>query len=133
MTPLQNGRRTGLGAHGSLFATVVVAGTALSFVVAAQAQTIGLRGKVEEEELAALLRQPAIVAVHSAEAARHLTAQCVANGISRARLRLAALGSRIAAAAGDGWGEVATAALSTDAALLALARQMCQDPWPAGR
>lgn len=60
MTSLRNGRRTGLGAHGSLFATVVVAGTALSFVVAAQAQTIGLRGKVEEEELAALLRQPSL-------------------------------------------------------------------------
>lgn len=81
-------------------------------------------------ELAALLRQPAIVAVHSAEAARHLTARCVAHGISRARLRLAALGPRIAAAAGDGWGEVAVAAVPSDAALLALARQMCQDPWP---
>lgn len=78
----------------------------------------------------ARLRQPAIIAIHSAEAARHLTAQCVANGLSRARLRLAVLGPRIAAAAGDGWGEVAVAAVPTDAALLALARQMCQDPWP---
>lgn len=60
MTPLRNGRRTGLGAHGSLFATVVVAGAALSFAVAAQAQTIGLRGKIEEEELAAALRQPSL-------------------------------------------------------------------------
>lgn len=84
-------------------------------------------------ELAALLNQPAIVALHSAEAARHLTAQCVTHGIKRARLRLAALSQRIAAAAGDGWGEVAVAAFPEDKALLALARQMCQDPWPAGR
>lgn len=84
-------------------------------------------------ELAALLAQPAIVALHSAEAARHLTAQCVTHGIKRAPLRLAALSQRIASAAGDGWGEVAVAAFPDDKALLALARQMCQDPWPAGR
>lgn len=81
-------------------------------------------------ELAALLRLPAIVALHSAEAARHLSAQCVSHAIRRAPLRIAALSPRIAAAAGDGWGEVATAHLPDDKALLALARQMCQDPWP---
>lgn len=85
------------------------------------------------EELVALLQSPAILAVHSAEAARHLAAQCVTHGIKRARLRLAALSQRIAAAAGDGWGEVAVAAYPEDKALLALAKQMCQDPWPAGR
>ena len=84
-------------------------------------------------ELAALLAEPAIVALHSAEAARHLAAQCVTHGIKRARLRLAVLSQRIAVAAGDGWGEVAVATFPEDKALLALARQMCQDPWPAGR
>lgn len=84
-------------------------------------------------ELVALLRQPAIVAIHSAEAALHLSAQCVRHGIRRATLRLAALSPRIMAAAGDGWGEVATVPFPEDKALLALARQMCQDPWPAGR
>ncbi len=84
-------------------------------------------------ELVTLLADPAIIAVHSAEAARHLAAQCVTHGIKRARLRLAALSQRIAAAAGDGWGEVAVASYPEDKALLALARQMCQDPWPAGR
>ena len=84
-------------------------------------------------ELEALLRQPAIALLHSAEAAHHLTAECVRLGIRRAPLRLAALSSRIAAAAGDGWGEVAAAAHPEDKALLALARQMCQEPWPAGR
>ena len=80
-------------------------------------------------ELEALLRSPAIVALHSAEAAHHLTAECVRCGIRRAPIRLAALSQRIGAAAGDGWGEVAAAAMPDDKALLALARQMCQDPW----
>ncbi|WP_374526811.1 uroporphyrinogen-III synthase [Novosphingobium sp.] len=85
------------------------------------------------EELATMLRQDAIVTLHSAEAARHLAAQCVTHGIRRAPIRIAALGPRIANAAGTGWGEVAIAALASDHALLALARQMCQDPAPNGR
>ena len=84
-------------------------------------------------ELTQLLCSPAIIALHSAEAARHLAAQCVGHGIKRARLRIAAMSNRIGAAVGDGWGEVAIAAYPEDKALLALARQMCQDPWPIGR
>lgn len=84
-------------------------------------------------ELIALLRSPAIVALHSAEAAHHLSAQCVRHGIRRAPLRIAALSSRVATAAGDGWGEVASVPYPEDKALLALARQMCQDPWPGAR
>lgn len=80
-------------------------------------------------ELVMLLADPAIVALHSAEAAHHFAAECVRNGLRRARLRLCALGPRIASAAGDGWGEVAVAADTSDRALLVLARQMCQDPW----
>lgn len=80
------------------------------------------------EELIELLRRPAIIAAHSAEAVRHLAAQCVGHGIRRAPLSIAALGPRIAQAAGDGWGEVAVANLPNDKALLALARQMCQEP-----
>lgn len=84
-------------------------------------------------ELIAALQQPAIVTLHSAEAARHLAAQCVKHGIRRATLRLAALSPRIASAAGDGWGEVASVPYPDDTALLALARQMCQDPLPGAR
>ncbi len=84
-------------------------------------------------ELVALLRCPAIVALHSAEAARHLTSECVRHGIRRAPIRLAVLSGRIGAAAGDGWGEVAAVPYPEDKALLALARQMCQDPWPGSR
>lgn len=84
-------------------------------------------------DLVALLRQPAMIAIHSAEAVRHLAAQCVTHGIRRSLLRLIALGPRIAQAAGEGWGEVAVATLPNDKALLALALQMCQDPGPRGR
>ena len=84
-------------------------------------------------DLVALLRQPAMIALHSAEAARHIAAQCVTHGIRRSLLRLIALSQRIASAAGDGWGEVAVASLPNDKALLALALQMCQDPGPRGR
>lgn len=84
-------------------------------------------------ELVALLRSPAIVALHSGEAAQHLSAECVRHGIRRAPLRVAALSPRIASAAGDGWGEVASVPYPDDKALLALARQMCQDPWPGAR
>ncbi len=84
-------------------------------------------------ELEAILRSGAVIVLHSAEAAQHLTAECGRCAIRRAPLRLAALSARIASAAGDGWGEVAVAAQPDDKALLALARQMCQEPWPAGR
>ena len=81
----------------------------------------------------AVLRDPAIIVVHSALAASHFAAQCVAHGISRARQRLAVLAPRILQAAGDGWGEVAVAGQPSDVAVLALARQMCLDPWPGTR
>jgi uroporphyrinogen-III synthase len=84
-------------------------------------------------ELVTMLRSPAIVALHSAEAARHLTSECVRHGIKRAPIRLAVLSGRIGAAAGDGWGEVASVPYPEDKALLVLARQMCQDPWPGSR
>ncbi|MBS0480891.1 MAG: uroporphyrinogen-III synthase [Proteobacteria bacterium] len=83
--------------------------------------------------LVTLLRQPAMIALHSAEAAHHIAVQCVTQGIRRSLLRLIALSPRIASAAGDGWGEVAVAAAPNDKALLALAVQMCQDPGPRGR
>lgn len=85
------------------------------------------------EELIALLRARAVVALHSAEAARHLAAQCVSHRIARSGLRLVALSPRIGAAAGEGWSELAAPPLPDDQALLAMARQMCQEPWPAGR
>jgi len=68
----------------------------------------------------------AVVALHSAGAARHFAAECARLAIARHRLHIAALAPRIAAAAGEGWATLATAPVAEDAALLALARQLCQ-------
>jgi uroporphyrinogen-III synthase len=67
-----------------------------------------------------------VVLLHSAEAARHFAAECDRLAISRARIALAALGPRIAAAAGEGWAMIATAQKAEDGALLVLADQLCQ-------
>jgi len=79
-------------------------------------------------ELVAQLKQGALVLLHSAAAARHFAAECDRLGISRGKVRLAALGLRIAASAGGGWREVRSAASPDEASLLALARQMCHEP-----
>ena len=82
--------------------------------------------------LADLLRRPAIVLVHSAAAAHHFAAETGRLGLARGTIALAALAPRIAQAAGEGWGALRVAAEPSDAALLALAREMCHDPF-AGR
>lgn len=79
-------------------------------------------------DLVERLGQDALVLLHSAAAARHFAAECDRLGISRGKVRLAALGPRIAAAAGGGWREVRSAASPDEAALLALVRQMCHEP-----
>ncbi|MFC3098721.1 uroporphyrinogen-III synthase [Alteraurantiacibacter palmitatis] len=79
------------------------------------------------DEMAALLKAGgALVLLHSAGAAEHFAAECDRLGIDRADVRLAALGPRIAAAAGDGWGQVQSAPKPANGALLALAQKMCQ-------
>lgn len=75
-----------------------------------------------------LLRQPALVLLHSAEAAHHFAALCDEHRIARAGLKLAALGPRVARAAGQGWAALRCAAQPCDTAMLALAQEMCQDP-----
>ena len=72
-----------------------------------------------------LLAAPAVVALHSAEAARHFAAELDRLGLARARLALAVIAPRVAAAVGDGWRVVATAAAPSEAALLAKARDLC--------
>lgn len=77
-------------------------------------------------ELADLLRAPALVMLHSGMAARHFAAECARAGTGRAALRIAAIGPRVAEAAGDGWGAVASARNADETALLALVDEMCQ-------
>jgi len=76
-------------------------------------------------DLAALLAAPAVVALHSAEAARHFAAECDRLGLARGAIALAALGPRVAEAAGDGWAALVAAATPDDGALLALADDLC--------
>lgn len=78
-------------------------------------------------ELAALLRAPAAVLLHSATAAKHFVAECDRLEIDRSRIALATIGPRVTAACGKGWAKVATAARPDDAALLAQARHLCQN------
>ena len=68
-----------------------------------------------------------LVLIHSAEAARHFAAECDRHGLPRAHIRLAALGPRIAEAAGKGWKALDIAPAANDQALLALAGQLCQN------
>ena len=68
----------------------------------------------------------ALALLHSAATARHFAAECDRLGLSRADITLAALGPRIAAAAGEGWAAVHTAARPDEAALLAMSHELCK-------
>lgn len=78
-------------------------------------------------ELTQLLARPAVILLHSGEAAAHFAQECDRTGIDRARLSLIAIGPRVAARAGTGWTALLSASESNDGALLAMAAQMCQD------
>lgn len=80
--------------------------------------------------LAELLRAGPVVLLHSAEAARHFAAEVDRLGLSRGGIALAALAPRIAEAAGPGWAASRAARQPKDPALLALAREMCHEPFP---
>ncbi|MDZ4307074.1 uroporphyrinogen-III synthase [Allopontixanthobacter sp.] len=73
------------------------------------------------------LRAGGIVLLHSAAAARHFAGECNRLCIPREALSLAALGPRITDGLAAGWRAVRHANVPTDAALLALAGDMCQD------
>lgn len=70
----------------------------------------------------------ALVLLHSAATAQHFASECDRLGLARAGITLAALGPRIAAAAGDGWAAVHAAPRPDEAALLALVFDLCQKP-----
>ena len=76
--------------------------------------------------LGSMLRKPALVLLHSGEAARHFAGSCDARAIDRSQISIAAIGPRVAKEAGEGWRNVQLAAKPSDEALLALAREMCE-------
>lgn len=67
----------------------------------------------------------ALVLLHSAATARHFASECDRLGLAREAIAIAALGARIAAAAGEGWRAVHTAPRPDEAALLEMARKLC--------
>lgn len=72
-----------------------------------------------------LLRGGGVVMLHSAVAAEHFASEIERLGLEPSTISIAALGARIAEAAGEGWARLETASTPTDAALLALVAQMC--------
>lgn len=80
------------------------------------------------DDLRTKLSEPAVVALHSGEAARHFADCCERNGIDRSRIALVAISERAAEMAGEGWQELRVALNPDDRALLAIAKQICQEP-----
>lgn len=74
-----------------------------------------------------MLAQPALVLLHSGEAAAHFAHQCDELKIARNSIQLAVIGPRIVVRAGTGWGSVLYPDTPDDKALLALASRMCQN------
>lgn len=75
--------------------------------------------------LARLLGGGALVLLHSVSSAEHFAAECERLGLDRSRVSIAGLSPRIAAAAGFGWAQCRSANQPNEAALLALAADMC--------
>lgn len=84
-------------------------------------------------DLLAMLQKPAVVLLHSREAARHFVDSCDLHGVERSHIALAAIGSRVAKAAGEGWAALNVADEPSEDALLTLAMEMCQEPHPITR
>jgi uroporphyrinogen-III synthase len=80
------------------------------------------------EGLAKALAGPALVLLHSGEAAARFAHVCEEAHVDRTAIALAAIGPRVAERAGEGWAQVRSAPSADDTALLALAVEMCQKP-----
>ncbi len=68
-----------------------------------------------------------IVLLHSAAAATHFAGECARSGIATRSLVLLAIGPRVTAGIRGDWGGIHYAPSPDDSALLALAKDMCQD------
>lgn len=68
-----------------------------------------------------------VVAIHSPRAGKRLRTVCEKAGIARRSIAVAAISSEAADAAGEGWQAVRAAAQPNDAALLAIASDLCNN------
>jgi uroporphyrinogen-III synthase len=78
------------------------------------------------------LTEPAVVLLHSGEAALHFAAESARLGVRRNHLALACLAPRIGVLAKSGWQSIEIARIRNDQAVLALAVQMCETVSPRG-
>lgn len=82
--------------------------------------------------LVSALAGPAVVLLHSGEAATHFAAESARLGVNRSKIALACLAPRIGQMAGHGWQHIEIAETRSDHAVLALAVQMCKKVSPRG-
>lgn len=82
--------------------------------------------------LVEMLSDPALVLLHSGEAAAHFAAESARLGVARGGISLACLAPRIGELAGEGWQHIEIAETRSDQAVLALAVQMCDKVSPEG-
>lgn len=80
--------------------------------------------------LADRLTRPALALLHSGEAGARLGQLCEELGLDRSLIAIAAIGPRVAERAGTGWAALRSATSPDDAALLVLAKEMCQELGP---
>ncbi|HKR91985.1 uroporphyrinogen-III synthase [Novosphingobium sp.] len=78
-------------------------------------------------DFAHTMTQPALVLLHSGEAAARFATLCDETCIARDRVLVAAIAPRVATRAGKGWATLRSAKQPNDAALLALAAEMCEE------
>ena len=98
-------------------------GVTFDEVIAYRSQSLPL-----DPALPVLASGKTLALLHSAATARHFAAECDRLGVPRAAITLAALGPRIAAAAGEGWAAVHCAAQPDEASLMQLAFDLCAKP-----
>lgn len=77
-------------------------------------------------ELTKMLQRECAVLLHSAGSAAHFARECDRIGVDRTGITLLTMGLRISAAAGAGWMAVRATEKPEEAALLALARDICK-------
>lgn len=75
----------------------------------------------------ALLSEGSIIMLHSGETAQHFLMECERLRMAKGGLTLVAMAPRIAEMAGEGWGSLHIATAPSDAAVLDLVAQLCQD------
>lgn len=103
--------------HVPLIASV---GVEMTTVVAYESISLRL-----PDPVANVLEEPCVVLLHSAVAGSHFANECARLGLDRTGIAIAALGPRIADAAGEGWSAVHISPVPRDRDLLEMIAKLC--------